>query len=193
MQWLCHPVGHRFFVDGDWAVCSPPRESLYSSAGNPGALSPLFPAPILPSVPHSHFSSSFFPIPCPLDLQLSLPTSVYCLAICCCFGPGSLSIGALQQQTGRQGSGGGWLIWKVVLKRSDGRVCTEQIALSDGGLSSARAEAGVFIHQLSSVPEPSPPVCPGKKPWCREGNTGRGGFPASSLTHSSPQWTPWPR
>ncbi|XP_019512189.1 PREDICTED: LOW QUALITY PROTEIN: sterol regulatory element-binding protein 1 [Hipposideros armiger] len=35
MQWLCHPVGHRFFVDGDWAVCSAPRESLYSSAGNP--------------------------------------------------------------------------------------------------------------------------------------------------------------
>ncbi|XP_024420857.2 sterol regulatory element-binding protein 1 isoform X2 [Desmodus rotundus] len=35
MQWLCHPVGHRFFVDGDWAVSSPPRESLYSSAGNP--------------------------------------------------------------------------------------------------------------------------------------------------------------
>ncbi|EPQ10138.1 Sterol regulatory element-binding protein 1 [Myotis brandtii] len=35
LQWLCHPVGHRFFVDGDWAVCSPPRESLYSSAGNP--------------------------------------------------------------------------------------------------------------------------------------------------------------
>ncbi|XP_045442407.1 sterol regulatory element-binding protein 1 isoform X5 [Pipistrellus kuhlii] len=35
MQWLCHPVGHRFFMDGDWALCSPPRESLYSSAGNP--------------------------------------------------------------------------------------------------------------------------------------------------------------
>nr|KAF6459087.1 sterol regulatory element binding transcription factor 1 [Rousettus aegyptiacus] len=35
MQWLCHPVGHRFFVDEDWAVCSPPRESLYSSARNP--------------------------------------------------------------------------------------------------------------------------------------------------------------
>ncbi|KAM5307702.1 sterol regulatory element-binding protein 1 isoform 2-T2 [Glossophaga mutica] len=35
MQWLCHPVGHHFFVDGDWAVSSPPRESLYSSAGNP--------------------------------------------------------------------------------------------------------------------------------------------------------------
>ncbi|XP_022347212.1 sterol regulatory element-binding protein 1 isoform X2 [Enhydra lutris kenyoni] len=35
MQWLCHPVGHRFFVDGDWAVCSAPRESLYSLAGNP--------------------------------------------------------------------------------------------------------------------------------------------------------------
>lgn len=34
MQWLCHPVGHRFFVDGDWALCSPPRESLYSSAGS---------------------------------------------------------------------------------------------------------------------------------------------------------------
>ncbi|XP_056660463.1 sterol regulatory element-binding protein 1 isoform X5 [Monodelphis domestica] len=35
MQWLCHPVGHRFFVDGDWAVRSSPRESLYSSAGSP--------------------------------------------------------------------------------------------------------------------------------------------------------------
>ncbi|KAB1265263.1 Sterol regulatory element-binding protein 1 [Camelus dromedarius] len=35
MQWLCHPVGHRFFVDGDWAVCSAPRDSLYSMAGNP--------------------------------------------------------------------------------------------------------------------------------------------------------------
>ncbi|XP_074064688.1 sterol regulatory element-binding protein 1 isoform X2 [Macrotis lagotis] len=35
MQWLCHPVGHRFFVDGDWAVRSVPRESLYSCTGNP--------------------------------------------------------------------------------------------------------------------------------------------------------------
>uniref|UniRef100_A0A8D2AX43 Sterol regulatory element-binding protein 1 n=1 Tax=Sciurus vulgaris TaxID=55149 RepID=A0A8D2AX43_SCIVU len=35
MQWLCHPVGHRFFVDGDWAVRSAPWESLYSLAGNP--------------------------------------------------------------------------------------------------------------------------------------------------------------
>ncbi|XP_044777360.1 sterol regulatory element-binding protein 1 isoform X4 [Neomonachus schauinslandi] len=35
MHWLCHPVGHRFFVDGDWAVSSAPRESLYSLAGNP--------------------------------------------------------------------------------------------------------------------------------------------------------------
>ncbi|KAM8813728.1 LOW QUALITY PROTEIN: sterol regulatory element-binding protein 1 [Rhynchonycteris naso] len=35
VQWLCHPVGHRFFVDGDWTVGSPPRISLYSSAGNP--------------------------------------------------------------------------------------------------------------------------------------------------------------
>lgn len=39
MQWLCHPVGHRFFVDGDWAVNGAPQESLYSVAGNPGALS----------------------------------------------------------------------------------------------------------------------------------------------------------
>lgn len=52
MQWLCHPVGHRFFVDGNWAVCSSPRESLYSEAGNPGALSHL---PLLfPSPPHFH-------------------------------------------------------------------------------------------------------------------------------------------
>ncbi|XP_060219593.1 sterol regulatory element-binding protein 1 isoform X2 [Meriones unguiculatus] len=35
MQWLCHPVGHRFFVDGDWAVHGAPQESLYSMAGNP--------------------------------------------------------------------------------------------------------------------------------------------------------------
>ncbi|NXX77466.1 SRBP1 protein, partial [Urocolius indicus] len=36
MQWLCHPLGHRFFVDGDWAVKGVPRETIYSSAGNPG-------------------------------------------------------------------------------------------------------------------------------------------------------------
>ncbi|XP_069501822.1 sterol regulatory element-binding protein 1 isoform X2 [Ambystoma mexicanum] len=35
MQWLCHPLGHRFFVDGDWAVKSTPKDSIYSSAGNP--------------------------------------------------------------------------------------------------------------------------------------------------------------
>ncbi|XP_069066173.1 sterol regulatory element-binding protein 1 isoform X1 [Pleurodeles waltl] len=34
MQWLCHPLGHRFFVDGDWAVKSAPRDSIYSTAGN---------------------------------------------------------------------------------------------------------------------------------------------------------------
>uniref|UniRef100_A0A7N6AEX4 Sterol regulatory element-binding protein 1 n=1 Tax=Anabas testudineus TaxID=64144 RepID=A0A7N6AEX4_ANATE len=34
MQWLCHPLGHRFFVDGDWAIRSTPKESLYSQAGN---------------------------------------------------------------------------------------------------------------------------------------------------------------
>ncbi|NXT18171.1 SRBP1 protein, partial [Syrrhaptes paradoxus] len=35
MQWLCHPLGHRFFVDGDWAVKGVLRETIYSSAGNP--------------------------------------------------------------------------------------------------------------------------------------------------------------
>ncbi|XP_072299523.1 sterol regulatory element-binding protein 1 isoform X2 [Eucyclogobius newberryi] len=34
MQWLCHPLGHRFFVDGDWAIRSSPKESIYSQAGN---------------------------------------------------------------------------------------------------------------------------------------------------------------
>ncbi|XP_060116843.1 sterol regulatory element-binding protein 1-like [Heteronotia binoei] len=38
LQWLCHPVGHRFFVDGDWAVKSSPRESIYSSTSNPGTV-----------------------------------------------------------------------------------------------------------------------------------------------------------
>lgn len=56
MQWLCHPVGHRFFVDGDWAVHGAPQESLYSVAGNPGALSFCsYPAPCLP-VPMSHYT-----------------------------------------------------------------------------------------------------------------------------------------
>ncbi|XP_070617517.1 sterol regulatory element-binding protein 1 isoform X2 [Erythrolamprus reginae] len=35
LQWLCHPVGHRFFVDGDWVVKSSPRESIYSSTSHP--------------------------------------------------------------------------------------------------------------------------------------------------------------
>lgn len=43
MQWLCHPLGHRFFVDGDWAVKGVPRETIYSSAGNPGTPLPLAP------------------------------------------------------------------------------------------------------------------------------------------------------
>uniref|UniRef100_A0AAY4C7V0 Sterol regulatory element-binding protein 1 n=1 Tax=Denticeps clupeoides TaxID=299321 RepID=A0AAY4C7V0_9TELE len=34
MQWLCHPLGHRFFVDGDWSIRSTPKESIYSQAGN---------------------------------------------------------------------------------------------------------------------------------------------------------------
>lgn len=36
MQWLCHPLGHRFFVDGDWAIRNTPKESIYSQAGNTG-------------------------------------------------------------------------------------------------------------------------------------------------------------
>uniref|UniRef100_A0A674D3V8 Sterol regulatory element-binding protein 1 n=1 Tax=Salmo trutta TaxID=8032 RepID=A0A674D3V8_SALTR len=39
MQWLCHPLGHRFFVDGDWAVRSTPKDSIYSQAGNTGQYS----------------------------------------------------------------------------------------------------------------------------------------------------------
>uniref|UniRef100_A0A8C0JCN4 Sterol regulatory element-binding protein 1 n=1 Tax=Chelonoidis abingdonii TaxID=106734 RepID=A0A8C0JCN4_CHEAB len=35
MQWLCHPVGHRFFIDGDWSLKGTPRDSIYSSTGNP--------------------------------------------------------------------------------------------------------------------------------------------------------------
>ncbi|XP_018414098.1 PREDICTED: sterol regulatory element-binding protein 1-like isoform X2 [Nanorana parkeri] len=34
MQWLCHPLGHRFFVDGDWSVRSSPRDTVYSTAGS---------------------------------------------------------------------------------------------------------------------------------------------------------------
>ncbi|XP_073414597.1 sterol regulatory element-binding protein 1 isoform X2 [Dendrobates tinctorius] len=39
MQWLCHPLGHRFFVDGDWSVRSSPRDTVYSTAGS--AVDPL--------------------------------------------------------------------------------------------------------------------------------------------------------
>lgn len=55
MQWLCHPVGHRFFVDGDWAVHGAPPESLYSVAGNPGTLS-FHSYPCLIPVPMSHYT-----------------------------------------------------------------------------------------------------------------------------------------
>ncbi|XP_036384871.1 sterol regulatory element-binding protein 1-like isoform X1 [Megalops cyprinoides] len=39
MQWLCHPLGHRFFVDEDWEVRRSPKESIYSQAAN--AVDPL--------------------------------------------------------------------------------------------------------------------------------------------------------
>ncbi|XP_069784367.1 sterol regulatory element-binding protein 1 isoform X2 [Narcine bancroftii] len=35
MKWLCHPQGHRFFVDEDWTVKSTPKDSVYSVTGNP--------------------------------------------------------------------------------------------------------------------------------------------------------------
>ncbi|XP_051876845.1 sterol regulatory element-binding protein 1 isoform X2 [Pristis pectinata] len=35
MKWLCHPQGHRFFVDEDWTVKSTPKDSIYSVTGNP--------------------------------------------------------------------------------------------------------------------------------------------------------------
>ncbi|XP_078414659.1 sterol regulatory element-binding protein 1 isoform X1 [Cetorhinus maximus] len=34
MKWLCHPLGHRFFVDEDWTVKSTPKDSIYSITGN---------------------------------------------------------------------------------------------------------------------------------------------------------------
>ncbi|KAG8433354.1 hypothetical protein GDO86_017581 [Hymenochirus boettgeri] len=39
MQWLCHPLGHRFFVDGDWSVRSSSRDTIYSTTGS--AVDPL--------------------------------------------------------------------------------------------------------------------------------------------------------
>ncbi|XP_059835818.1 sterol regulatory element-binding protein 1 isoform X4 [Hypanus sabinus] len=35
MKWLCHPQGHRFFVDEDWTVKSTHKDSIYSVTGNP--------------------------------------------------------------------------------------------------------------------------------------------------------------
>lgn len=64
MQWLCHPLGHRFFVDGDWAVKGVPRETIYSSAGNPGNTPTLVPP-----------APSFGVGACPLTIPL------------CCSGP----------------------------------------------------------------------------------------------------------
>ncbi|XP_072337162.1 sterol regulatory element-binding protein 1 isoform X1 [Scyliorhinus torazame] len=34
MKWLCHPLGHRFFVDEDWTVKNTPKDSIYSITGN---------------------------------------------------------------------------------------------------------------------------------------------------------------
>ncbi|XP_078602754.1 sterol regulatory element-binding protein 1-like [Branchiostoma floridae x Branchiostoma japonicum] len=33
LQWLFHPLGHRFFVDGDWSFQE--KDSMFSSTGNP--------------------------------------------------------------------------------------------------------------------------------------------------------------
>ena len=32
LKWLCHPLGHRFFVDGNWAIAG--KVSIFSSCGN---------------------------------------------------------------------------------------------------------------------------------------------------------------
>nr|XP_023665050.1 sterol regulatory element-binding protein 1-like [Paramormyrops kingsleyae] len=32
MRWLTHPLGHRFFMDGQWTVHGSPRDSVYSQA-----------------------------------------------------------------------------------------------------------------------------------------------------------------
>lgn len=69
MQWLCHPVGHRFFVDGDWAVHGAPQDSLYSMAGNPGALSSCSYPALVPVLCHITLS--------PL-LWVPSPTSLFC-------------------------------------------------------------------------------------------------------------------
>ena len=86
MQWLCHPVGHRFFVDGSWALCSAPRDSLYSVAGNPGAFSP-WAHPWAHPFPHS-WPPPPSPVPILLSLAslLSLPTLACCPAIWCGYG-----------------------------------------------------------------------------------------------------------
>ena len=35
VKWLCHPTGHRFFVEGQWTVTSADvKDSLFSSLGN---------------------------------------------------------------------------------------------------------------------------------------------------------------
>lgn len=112
MQWLCHPVGHRFFVDGDWAVCSPPRESLYSSARNPGALSPPCPSPFPSPFPHPLSPIPHpCPIPCPYISRCPCPPLLVVWLSVVALGSGSLLIGALLKQIGY---GGRWLIWEVI-------------------------------------------------------------------------------
>lgn len=66
MQWLCHPLGHRFFVDEDWSIRSTPKESIYSQAGNSGQHYTektrlqfvkvcVFTNVLMIMIPHSHF------------------------------------------------------------------------------------------------------------------------------------------
>ncbi|XP_064419405.1 sterol regulatory element-binding protein 2 isoform X2 [Latimeria chalumnae] len=35
LPWLLHPLGHRFFMECDWSLCSTARDGLYSVSGNP--------------------------------------------------------------------------------------------------------------------------------------------------------------
>ncbi len=34
LKWLCHPLGHRFFVEGDWKMGG--KTSVYTTIGNEG-------------------------------------------------------------------------------------------------------------------------------------------------------------
>ena len=162
MQWLCHPMGHRFFVDGDWAVCTAPRDSLYSTAGSPGASSPCARPWSLasPSTPRLILIPAH---PGLLPHHPLLPRGLQEQG----GQAGFVSVGALQRQTGR-GIGGQVVDLGGAPRQHHCRVRRSGRACAQGRLSCPRGARAEYLSPSFHLSQSQAPPCPGKSPRCRE-------------------------